>query len=159
MEAIRGDVLSRQEMQRRGIVMTQTERGGIEFRTRQVTIAQWLIDEGFIERHHADLAAIFMDLRRAYDASMGVKWLAIRDQLLSSLQLSSGQATELYDAIRHELGVRRSGNIHNLISHAMLTDSYPLQAQVANVYRQSFEILSKAMKNVRESKKDVAIAF
>jgi len=160
-DVIRGDVLTKGEMAMRGIKAIPSERGGIELRVRgsDNTIANWLERKGFIENHQIYAAFIFLDLRRAYEASMGVKWLALRDQLLSQLQLSPGQATSLYDDIRHEIGVERAGQVHRLVSWAMLNEATELHEAEANEYRKAFEMMEYAMKKAKEKQKDVVTVY
>lgn len=158
IETLRGDVLSKDEMKRRGVKLIPGERGGFELRTTESlsTIAHWLVDMGFIEQHQRDTAFIYMDLHRAYEAAMGIKWMAIKQDLLEGLNLNPQQATELYDAIRHEIGVKHAGDVYATVSHAMMTPFVQSHIAVIEAYRRAFETLTKAMFEVRKKKLDVS---
>lgn len=156
-DVIKGDVLTKEEMKQRGIVLITTERGGFELRAKSSTsIATWLVDMGFVEEYEYIAATIFMDLRRAYEASQGIKWMALRDQILEGLRLSSGEACELYDKIRREIGLKSAGKIYGIISDAILSPYRPLIAEEANVYRIAFVTLSDAMEKVKKDEKALA---
>lgn len=161
-DAVRGDVLTKAEMALRQIIATPTERGGLELRTRGTdkTIAHWLESRGYIEQYQINAASIFLDLRRAYEASMGVKWLSLGDQLIGQLQLTPGQATSLYDDIRHAIGVRNAGLVHRLVSWAMLTEaSKELHEAEANEYRKAFDLMEYGMKIAKEKQKEVVSVY
>lgn len=150
-ETIRGDVLTIHEMKIRGIYIMASDRGGIELRTRDSgnTIALALIGLGFIEDFHHRDASVFMDLRRAYNASMGIKWGHLRIDL-SELGLTPGKACERYDAIRHEIGIKRAAHIAKLIEIAMLEIYRKMHEAEMNIYRYAFEELSDGMMKVKQ---------
>lgn len=152
-EPIRGDVLTNHEMQVRGIVRTITERGGMELRTQESlqTIARWLVDSGFIEEFHYNEATIFMDLRRAYEASMGIKWRET-SAAMENLGLTAGEAAARYDAIRHTIGVRKAAEIAPAIQQAMFNKYENLPIYALAYYKNCFEIVSKAMREEREKR-------
>lgn len=132
--------------------MITTERGGIELRTQESlnTIAMQLVELGFIEEYHYTDATIFMDLRRAYEATLGIKWGHI-NLAMESMGLTSGEAANRYDAIRHELGLRRAARIARIITDAMLEQYSSMSATALNVYRVSFVDLSDALKKVKNN--------
>lgn len=149
-EAMRGDVITKSEMKMRGIVLMPSERGGVELRalSSMHTIAMELINLGFIEPFHATDASIFMDLRRAYHASQHIKWGYV-NVTLDGAELTAGQATERYDAIRHEMGIKKAVTIARIIEQAMMEQYYRMRAEQQNVYRMAFELLSDTMLSVK----------
>lgn len=148
-EAIRGDVLTKAEMKMRGIRLMPSERGGIELRTHDSanTIAIVLIQKGFIEDFHHRDASVFLDLRRAYNASQGIKWGHVDTS--SSNGLSPGESSERYDAIRHQMGIKRAATVARDIERAMLEEWMVLHEAEMNIYRRCFEDLSRAMMEVK----------
>lgn len=150
-EIIRGDVLTREEMKMRGICVTTTERGGFELRTHASleTIAMFLIKKGFIEYYHYDDATIFMDLRRAYETSIGIKWGHVKIDF-ESLGLTPGDASERYDAIRHMIGLTRFGLNTKFILQAMLEPYQEMRVEAWVVYKDAFERLTNAMMEVKK---------
>lgn len=155
IETFRGDVLTKDEMKMRGIRLITTERGGIELRTQEslATIATWLIDAGFIEEYHYTDATIFMDLRRAYEASMGIRWRELAPTS-ESMILIAGQATEYYDNIRHQMGIRSAAKIVPVIISAMMDAYMRMPAEACNAYRLAFVRLSDAMQEVKKNRKN-----
>lgn len=155
-ETIKGDVLTKEEMRFRNIRIIPGSRGGVEFRTPQpVSIIEQLLQEGFIEYYHYYDALLLMDLRRAYEAIMGVKWIRLDSPHDSGL--SPGEASKLYDAIRHEIGVKRAASIMAMIVHSF-EPSYYLRAELKNAYRAAFEELTHAMEAV-DKKKEKMLAY
>lgn len=156
-EAIRGDVLTKEEMKRRGIVMVEGTRGGMEFRSvhsHMLTIADQLLEKGFIERYHFHDAMLFMDLRRAFYAAMGIKWVRVDASDAQESGLSSGDASRLYDAIRHHIGVKRAASVTSIVADSFESTNV-LPAFVSDVYRHAFEELTKAMEEVDKKREEV----
>jgi len=157
-EAMPGDTLTSKEMQQRGICLVPGTRGGAELRTLESmnTVANHLVHIGFIELHQTHGAAIFLDLRRAFDASQGNKWTYLRDQICEGLGLNPSEATAIYDGIRRNLGLRRAGTVYEIIYHAMLGSYSPMPIEALEIYRRSFDELECAMEKERDERKTVA---
>lgn len=151
-DSISGSILTQDEMKMRGIFLVPTDRGGVEFRTKASynTIAMILIKEGFIEDFHYTDATIFMDLRRAYETSIGIKWGHVRIEL-EDLGLTAGEASERYDAIRHTMGIKKAASITKFILVAMLEQYTPIRAEAKVVYKDAFELLTKTMMEVKKN--------
>jgi hypothetical protein len=149
-EVIKGDVLTKSEMKKRGVYIIAGDRGGIEFRSIHAgsLIADNLLSLGFIEHYHYNDAMVFMDLRRAFEAAMGVKWVRV-DTTSGEASLSSGEAARRYDGIRHEIGVQRAATVATIIADAF-EPARTLRAEINDVYRIAFEELSNAMEAVEK---------
>ena len=147
-----GDLFTKKEMKMRGIVLMPSQRGGVELRAKNSmgTIAEHMQTTGFIEYYHINDASVFLDLRRAYKSSIGEKWSHTKMDL-SELGLTSGQAAERYDAIRHKIGVKRAAVITNQIEDAMQDKYVYLPANALNIYKLAFEELSAAMLEVKNA--------
>lgn len=113
------------------------------------TIAQRLVATRIIREHDYYDALIFMDLRRAYEASQGVKWRSLDASLLNSLGIQAGDASSYYDRIKHELGLPEGIDVIRLVVYAMAT---PFRGYTsvkdAESYKLAFEKLIKAMMEV-----------
>lgn len=144
MTEFRGDVLTKAEMVARGIRLMPSDRGGVEFRTVESlhTLAMELLSRQYIEPFHITDASILMDLRRGYHASQGNKW--------GMKEIQGGmQASERYDAIRHQIGIKRAARVLQEIEEAM-TEAYRKEPHTKlNAYKEAFEELSHAMLHVK----------
>jgi|ERR1700741_216454 len=127
------------------------------------SILCWLITRGFLEPYHQWDAMVFMDLRRAYESNFGTKWGSVNISS-DSAALSPGQATKLYDAIRHELGLPKGERVIRIVMHAVDTQAlydhknnrpFELVAEAANEYRHAFDKLIKAMEEVDRKREEL----
>jgi len=121
--------------------------------SRMATIVDMLVTRGFVEQHQQRAAMVFMDLHRAYEASQGVKWghTKIAEE---GADLTPGQAADLYDAIRHELGLPEGIDTIRLIKTAVYELAQLLDAEACNVFRTAFEELERAMEAVDKKHRD-----
>jgi NTP pyrophosphatase (non-canonical NTP hydrolase) len=113
-----------------------------------------MVELGFIEEFAYYDAMVFMDLRRAYEASQGVKWRAMTRDLLETLGLSAGEATEIYDAVKHEIGLPRAINVINSVIEAMTNNFNDTPAVALDHYRVAIDELVDAMQEVNKARKE-----
>lgn len=145
VEVIRGDILSKDEMKRRGIMLITTERGGLEFRapTYINTIAQILIEKGFLEDKGYWDACDYLDLKNSVYGFLNAKTMAsIFFEQGSNLKKSHAQYA--YSIASKNLGK----NTEKIIIRAIecKPDRHELDnIAVVDAYRRSFESLGVAM--------------
>lgn len=112
-----------------------------------------LVNMGFIEECNYYTAMVFLDLRRAYEASQGVKWRSLGNAL-QTLGLSAGEANDLYDEIKHEIGLPRAIRIFAQVIEAMNEDGQQIHEAAANAYRTAFDSLMRAMQTVNKKRRE-----
>lgn len=154
MESMPGDTVTKQEMKQRGIYIIPGDRGGLELRSIHSTrsfLVDVLLTEGFIENYHYNDALIFMDLRRAYESSMGIKWVRVdvKPDEGEERGLPTGEAANRYDAIRHQMGIKRAATVACIVASSF-EQFNNLRAEAKDVYRIAFEDLTKAMEEVEK---------
>lgn len=77
-ESLRGDVLTKEEIAQRKIKVIVTDRGGLELHsdTYADTIAQILMQRGFLEREHIDAACDYLELKNSVYGFLNAKTIA-----------------------------------------------------------------------------------
>ncbi len=125
------------------------------------TIANRLVSARIISESDYYDAMVFMDLRRAYEASQGVKWRSIDSSMLNALGIAAGDANSYYDRIKHELGLPHGIDTIRNVVRAMTSECRGyVSFSDAEKYKEAFAKLIKAMMEVskrhRESQNVVA---
>lgn len=100
-------------------------------------------------------AMVFMDLRRAYEASQGVKWRSMDSSMLNNLGIQAGDANSYYDRIKHELGLPHGIDTIRDVVQAMTGECRGyVSFSDAERYKYSFGKLIAAMMEVSKKQRD-----
>lgn len=143
-EAIRGDVLTKKEMQKRGIKMIPGSFGGVELRapTYDVLIVTVLQQRGFVDDKHINAACDYLELKNAIYCFLNPKTMGEILGLTSPGVTKSNAETGYYTAHRY-LGKNKDMMIVRAMNEP--ADTSLEHMMVVDAYRQAFHTVFDAI--------------
>ncbi len=117
-----------------------------------VTILDWFLKNGFLEMHHQAYTMTFLDLKRAHEAGMGLRWCPVNGR--EEAHLSAGDAQQCYDIICKEIGRKKIPAIVHIAEELAGDNAGICTANVAAVMRVEFDRLVDIMDNLMQKRKE-----
>jgi hypothetical protein len=144
-EIIRGDVLSKREIEQRGIIVKTTEKGGLEMKapTYQDRIVQILIERGFLEEKAYWDGCDYLELKNSLYGFLNAKTMA------GIFQQAESGFKKTYGDYGFKVAYNYLGKIHHGVIERAMNEA-PRKGEldriaVVEAYRLSFDRLQEAM--------------
>lgn len=145
METIRGDVLTRKELEQRGIKVLTTERGGFQMvaPTYDDVIAYILKEKGFLEDKHLNAASDYLELKNSVYGFLNARTIAM------ILETGGVSTKRSHAECAYYAAARYLGKVTERIVARAMTEA-PRQHELESIaavesYRQSFNQIIDAM--------------
>ncbi len=144
IEAMRGDVLTTQEMQCRGIRSEQGKRGGMELRapTYEDLVYTVLLRKGFLDSKHIDAACDYLELKNSVYGFLAMKTMA------GILRTGETGLKRQHAESAYYIAAKYIGRTNErIITHAMndVADRTLDIIEVVNAYRTAFHSVFDGM--------------